>query len=57
MKEMQDLAEKIAEQLFMNGMGEEANRLVLELPGKRDGGGWCKQAVVDVIMSVLERNR
>lgn len=43
------LAERIADRLFTNGIGEKADRLVLELPGKRDGGGWCKEAVRDQI--------
>ena len=55
--EMHKLAEKIADQLFSNGAGQKAERLVLELPGKRDGGGWCKQAVVDVIVRAMERNQ
>jgi len=48
------LAQLIANRLFTNGMGEEAHRLVLELTGKRDGGGWCKQAVVDQIEDALQ---
>lgn len=43
------LAKQIAEQLFTNGAGEKAQRLVLELPGKRDGGGWCQKAVEDQV--------
>jgi hypothetical protein len=43
------VAERIADSLFVNGAGQQAVRLVLELPGKRDGGGWCKAAVVAVI--------
>lgn len=47
------IAKQIAEQLFQNGAGHKANRLVLEMPSGRDGGGWCKQAVVDVIVKHL----
>lgn len=43
------VAKEIATELFQNGAGGAANRLVLELPNKRNGGGWCKQAVIDVI--------
>lgn len=48
-----EVAYIIADRLFVNGVGQEAHRLVLELPGKRDGGGWCKQAVVDLITDAL----
>lgn len=47
------LAKKIAERLFTNGVGDIADRLVLELPGKRDGGGWCRKAAEDRIAEVL----
>ena len=49
------LAWKIADALFTNGMKEKATRLVLELPSKRDGGGWSKQAAIDQIARVLAR--
>ncbi len=48
------IAKKIADQFFQNGQGKKAERLVLELKGKRNGGGWCKQAVIDVIVAQLE---
>jgi len=47
------LASLISNDLFTNGSGETAERLVLELPQKRDGGGWCKKAVYDVIVKHL----
>lgn len=47
------LAEKIAADLMSNVNGDIADRLVLELPGKRDGGGLCAGAVVDRIESIL----
>jgi hypothetical protein len=50
------LAHEIAGVLFVNGAGEQADRLVLELPGKRAGGGWCYQAVVDRAKEVLEKD-
>lgn len=47
------LAEAIARDLFTNGSGERAQRLVLELPGKRDGGGWCEEAMSNRIAEHL----
>lgn len=47
------LAEKIADRLFTNGVDEVADRLVLELRGKQDLGGWCRGAVIDQINAVL----
>lgn len=41
----QKLAATIADDLFTNGNGDEADHLVLELPNGRNGGGWCKSAV------------
>ena len=52
---MMKISERIAEKLFTNGGGEKAQRLVLELPDGKDGGGWCKRAVVDVIDAVLQQ--
>jgi hypothetical protein len=43
------LAEKIADELFTNGQNQVAQRLVIELPGKQDGGGWCRISVVGII--------
>ena len=47
------LAERIARVLFRNGLGHRARRLVLELENGKDGGGWCKQAVIDQIEKIL----
>lgn len=55
------LAEKIADDLFRNGQGHEADRLVLmkdntDTTGRdwpKDLGGWCKSAVVDRIAAAL----
>ena len=49
-------AEKIADRLFTNGSGEKAERLVLELSSKRDGGGWSRSAVIDQINEVIGAN-
>lgn len=51
--ETRELAQRIADALFTNGAGQEARRLVLELDGGRDGGGWCKKAVADRIAAAL----
>ena len=45
----ESLVKAIVGKLFENGQGQQAMRLVLELPGKIDGGGWSKQSVADVI--------
>jgi hypothetical protein len=43
------LAKRIARRLFVNGSREHASRLVLELPNKQSGGGWCEEAAADQI--------
>ncbi len=48
------VAEKIADSLFLNGSGDVATRLKLE-QGKRDLGGWCKQAVINNIILELDK--
>lgn len=47
------LAEEIADELFVNGTGEQAGRLVLELHNMRNGGGWCKGVVKAKIEEIL----
>jgi len=47
------LAVRIAGELFINGAGEEAQRLVLELPTGGNGGGWCQKAVIDRVEAIL----
>ena len=49
------LAELIAENLFTNGSGDRAQRLLLmvDAPVKRDLGGWCFAAAVDRIAAQL----
>jgi hypothetical protein len=46
------IATKIADELFRNGSGQKADRLVL-VQGDRDLGGWCKAAVIDRIEKEL----
>ena len=49
------VAESIARELFVNGLGERANRLVLTADGppKRDLGGWNEKAVASIIEAAL----
>ena len=47
------LAAQIADRLFVNGDGEEAQRLMLLSPNGKDLGGFCKRAAIDQIMRVL----
>lgn len=49
----QRIATAICDRLFTNGAGEKADRLVLELPGKRDGGGWSRGPAWDQIVTIL----
>lgn len=48
-----ELAMKIARDLFTNGIGQIAKRLVMESDTKSDLGGWCESAVEDRIFSAL----
>lgn len=47
------LAQRIALRLFTNGAKQHAKRLVLELQGGKDGGGWCEMAVRDQVAAEL----
>jgi hypothetical protein len=47
------LAAEIVRRLFTNGQGQEALRIVLELPGKVDGGGYCWQSALDQVLIAL----
>jgi len=52
------LARRIADDLFKSGPdNQQARRLVLEMPTGRDGGGWCKQAMRDIIEKHLGEGR
>lgn len=48
------LARRIAEELFTNGAGQFANRLVLELPDGSDGGGLAFGPAIDRIEKALK---
>lgn len=43
----------IIDELFVNGIGEEADRLVLTSKDGRDLGGLCKDAVIDRVRKVI----
>jgi hypothetical protein len=48
------IAQRIADDLFVNGEGVEAERLVLWLDSQDANlGGWSKRAVIDRIVKVL----
>jgi hypothetical protein len=49
------IAVEIVDFLFVNGAGQKADRLVLELPGKKDGGGWSKGPAIDRIEELLKK--
>jgi hypothetical protein len=51
------VAQWIADYLFVNGQGQEADRLVLTTKEGKDLGGWCKRAVVDRIVDNLRESR
>lgn len=54
---LRQAAKELLDQLFVNGFGQEAERLVLMSADGKDLGGWCKQAVLDTVESVFQRER
>jgi hypothetical protein len=56
MKTARDTAAAIVNELFVNGFGEEATRLILEIEGKPHNNvcGWCKGAVRDIIIKHIK---
>jgi hypothetical protein len=50
----QALAAEIARALFTDGMGKRAKRLIMEIGGWRDGGGWSEEGAALQIERVLE---
>jgi hypothetical protein len=48
------LACRIADKLMTNGDAEKALRLQLRGPGEKDLGGYCRQAVVNLIDKELD---
>ncbi len=55
MKTAREIALLIADDLFHNGQGQVAIRLVSQLAGGRDGGGWSQSAVEDRVEAILKR--
>lgn len=51
---LEDLIEIILNELFINGFGQEADRLVLTTKEGRDLGGWCRKAVHDRLLAILK---
>ncbi len=49
------LSKKIARDLFTDGHGNRATRLVMEFGGKQDGCGWAEFAVADRVLLILEK--
>lgn len=49
------MAVSIAHDLFTNGNGDHAGRLVLAMRDGSDGGGWCVEAVIERIATALDR--
>ncbi len=52
-KEAEKVAEKIVTQLFTNGFGERAARLVLFDDYEKNLGGWGKGPIFDIIVANL----
>lgn len=50
------LAEKIAGALFVEGGQKvKATRLVIEYANKDQGGGWCREVVINHVEAILNR--
>lgn len=56
-RQMRELAKTIVDDLFINGLGEEAERLVLTIdkPQRRDLGGWGREAAIDRVTKAMEK--
>jgi len=50
-----EVAQKIVSELFTNGDGENAKRLVLELENGKNGGAWIKITAFSVIKKILDK--
>jgi hypothetical protein len=48
------LAARIADDLFVNGANQKAQRLVIELENGTTGGGWSRLAVTDRVEAILK---
>lgn len=54
MKKNRKLATRIVDQIMTNGTKQKAQRLVLELPDKRNGGGWSRMPLIDRITEIFD---
>lgn len=50
------IADDIVKALFTNGAKQKASRLVLELAGGRNGGGWSYRPARDHVADVVEKH-
>lgn len=50
---IRELAMRVAKCLFTSGGGERAERLVLEMPMGKSGGGWAENCMADQIAKCL----
>ena len=50
------LAKKTVDALFVNGRGEQATQLVLQLPDGRYGGGWGPEPMFDRVQEALAKS-
>jgi hypothetical protein len=54
-EEARAIGEKVADALFHNGSGEQADRLALCDKNGRNLGGWCWAAVRDRVAEIVSR--
>jgi hypothetical protein len=52
----EEIASEVIDELFTNSFGDEAVRLRFELAEKRDGGGWCKDAAIDIASEAIKNS-
>ena len=52
-KTLEEMIETAVDELFRNGAGQEAERLVLTTREGRDLGGWCKSVIRDKITGLI----
>lgn len=68
MTDTKTIAERIADDLFTNGMNQKASRLVLMYgygtvgrhgpkQYEKDIGGWCRESVVARVQAILDLER
>jgi len=50
-----ELSQVVAADLFTNGNGDTAERLILELAEGEDGGGWSREAATKRIAFIIQK--